>query len=187
MGFGDALQRMFGDPNPRDFMVDVRSPEQRGMIQNTAAEYGRAAADPSYGMLSPADQRYQEQELARSVKNRTGAAGSGGSGYEADAVRKAIVDFRINQMAQRQQTLDRLRQGVMQSQSMQTYNAQPGIGRAVVQNLAGRGVAGMGGALFGEPDQGGSQPGDMSRGNRPANPRDNGGSGGMNVNSVSGV
>jgi len=184
MGFGDALQRMFGDPRPQDFMVDVRSPEQRGMIQQTAQEYGRAAADPSYGMLSPADQRYQEQELARSVKNRTGSAGSGGSGYESDQVRKAIVDFRINQMAQRQQTLDRLRQGVMQSQSLQTFNAPAGVGRQAVNALAGGGVRGFQGMFGDDKDPGGSQPGDTSRGNRPANPRDNGGSGGMNVSGV---
>jgi hypothetical protein len=174
MGFTDTLLRFFGDPRPQDFVTDLRSPEQRGMIQNTAAEYSRAAADPSYGMLSPADQRYQEQELARSVKNRTGAAGSGGSGYESDLVRKAIVDFRINQMAQRQRTLDTLRQGVLQSQGLQMGSPQPGIARGLVTHALSRGVD----SLFNEPDPGGSQPGDTSRGNRYADPRDNGGSGG---------
>ena len=165
MGFGDTLRRFFGDPNPQDFLVDVRSPEQRGMVQNTAAEYSRAAADPSYGMLSPADQRYQEQELARSVKNRTGAAGSGGSGYEADLVRKAIVDFRINQMAQRQRTLDTLRQGVLQSQSMQTVGMQPGLARAGAQYGICRGID----AMFGDDkDPGGSYPGNPDNGKRPA-------------------
>ena len=171
MGFGDTLRRFFGDPQPQ--LVDTRTDTQRGMQEQTAAEYARAAGDPSYGMLSPTDQRYMEQELTRSVKNRTGAAGSGGSGYEADLIRKAVVDFRINQMAQRQRTLDTLRQGVLQSGGMQATSPQPGIASGALQYGMGRGIASM----FDDPDEkkrrgqeqnpGGGRPGDPSHGNRP--------------------
>ena len=172
MGFGDTLRRMFGDPQPQ--LVDTRNSAQRGVQEQTAAEYARASSDPEYGMLSPQDQRYMEQELTRSIKNRAGAAGSGGTGYESDLIRKGIVDFRIQQMAQRQRTLDTLRQGVLQSGGMQAVSPQPGVASGAMQYGLGRGIA----SAFDDPDEnkrrgqernpGGGTPGDPAHGNRPA-------------------
>lgn len=167
MGFGDNLRRFFGDPNPNDYLVDVRNPAQRGLQNSLAGEYSRAQADPTYGGLSPADQRYMESELTRSIKNRTGASGAGGSGYEADLVRKAIVDFRIGQMAKRQNYLDSLRSGILSSGSLQATTPQPGLLSGAAQYGIGRGIA----KSFdsGERDPGGSFPGNEENGRRPAN------------------
>lgn len=180
MGFMDAFSSMFGDPSST---VDIRSPEMRqqeqmrlSMGRGLASEYQRASGDPQYGMLPPDLLAQQENEIARSVRDRTGSGGAGGSGYETDMIRKAIIDFRIQQLARRQQSLDSLRSGMIYAmgggQPLQQAQPQPpGIGRAMGQQVFGR-IGQRGGmdisdALFGPPpNPGGGEKGNPQHGER---------------------
>lgn len=149
LGFGDTPQ-------------DLRTPEtvqtERNRLGQTAGfdqEYQRAQGDPNYGIGTPEQQRYQENELANSIKNHTSAGGAGGSGYEADAVRKGMVDFRISQIANRQKALNDLRQTMVQSnQGWQQPMGQPvaGIGRSMAGGFAGRAGQSMAKGVFGDDE-----------------------------------
>lgn len=155
--FGAAFRNMLGDTP-----VDLRTPETKsverqrlGMGRGMEDEYARASSNPNYGIGTPAQQQYMEQELANSVRDRTGAQSAGGSGFEGDQVRKALVDFRISQIAQRQKSLNDLRQGMMQATNgWQQPMGQPvaGVGRSMAGGFAGQAGKAISKSLFGESD-----------------------------------
>lgn len=141
MGFMDGFLGMFGDRQLPAQKIDIRTPQQVAVQNQMMGDYSRANADPNYGIGTPEQQKLQEQQLADSLRDRTGAQGSGGTGYEADTIRKGITDFRIGMLAKRQQYLDNLRSAMVTSSQpgnqVQPADVQTGIGRSAVGNFAG--------------------------------------------------
>lgn len=150
MGFSDFLGSLVGmTPSNRAAEgINIARANQSRMLEE---EYARAQADPNSGIgLSPAMQQMQENELANSVRSRMSDAGAGRSGAANDSVQKAIVEYRINQMGQRQRYLDSLRQGMLTSSTPQTV--QPTIPQQMVGGFTGRASQGLASDLFGFDD-----------------------------------
>lgn len=166
MGFSDALASMFGfGPSQQAAQsVNVARAAQVAQLQQ---EYQRALADPNSGIgLSPAMQQMQENELGNQVRGQMSNAGAGMSGASNDAVQKAIVDYRIKQMAMHMQHLDALRMGMVQASNPQTQ--QPSVPQQMASYGAGRMMQGFGNELFGAPYA------------NPYGPQQNTGQGGVN-------
>ena len=183
MGAWDRLLDAFSDQPARP--VDVRNPNQMAVGSQMMSEYARANADPNYGMLSPELQRLHEDQLARDTLSRTAARGGGGSGYSNDQVRKSIVDFRIQSLAQRQRALDQLRSAmIMAQQPAQQIGtpAQPGIVPNVLRSMGGAAGQRFGEDMFDiKPNQAASQQSGGAPGTTGYRPQDQQ-QGGMNVN-----
>ncbi len=147
MGFSDFLGSLIGNTpsNRAAETINIARANQSRMLED---EYARAQADPNSGIgLSPAMQQMQENELANSVRSRMSDAGAGRSGAANDSVQNAIVEYRIAQMAKRQQYLDQLRQGMLTSSTPQTVtNTAP---QNMVGGFAGRAGQGVASDLFG--------------------------------------
>lgn len=155
--FGRAFDSMF---NPQ--MADTRTNEARtmenqqiGQTNQLQDEYAQAQANPNAGIgLSPSQQAYVEQELARSSRNNTSQA-AGGSSAADNAVNKAITEYRIGQIGQRQAYLNNLRQAMITSSRgwQQPMQSSPGLGQKVVGDLAGRATAAAGRGMFGPSEE----------------------------------
>lgn len=190
--FGKAFLSLF---QPQQ--SDVRTPQTKQMEQNQLNntsqlqnEYAQASANPNSGLGTPDQQLYMEQNLANSVRNRT-ASGSGESTAQGDEVRKAIMDYRIGQIGQRQAYLNNLRGAMVQSSNgaQQPMQNSTSLGQKLTSDIAGRAGSKLGDSLFGrDPEkmaqanqqaaQLGAQPG--GTGFRVNGPGQQGGQGGGN-------
>ena len=159
MAFMDSLAAILNNSPTPTQRIDIRAPETVAMDRmrlQLASQYGQrltqAEQDPSYAIGTPEQNTLMEQELADQVRNRTGASGAGGSGYESDSVRKAIIDFRINQIARRQQALESLRTATTNAATpsswgqQQTQPYQQGVIPQSIRQFAGNMTLGAGNA-----------------------------------------
>lgn len=150
MGFDpSSLLNMFTDQTlPR---VDVSSPMQRQAFNNVSNEYNQAQANPNYGMPSPELQGLMQDQLSRDILART-ATGGGHSGYQAEQVRKGLVDFRIGMLTQRQRALDAIRSSMVAGAGPATGEAgiQPGILNQAARGIGGYGARSVAKDVFGD-------------------------------------
>lgn len=173
MGFSDALAQMFGY-GPSQQAAQTVNVARAGQAKTLQDQYAAANADPNSGIgLSPAMQQQQEQELGNHVRAQMSDAGAGGSGANNDAVQKAIVNYRIQQMGQHMKYLDSLRTGMLTASQPQVQ--QPSVPQQAAGYAMGRGMQGGMNALFGpsysnpygENGGSGGRPGDPSHGQGP--------------------
>lgn len=175
--FLNSLLSMFGAaPAPRN-VIDTRSREGVATDQMRANQsnqlqdqYTQASNNPNYGIGTPAEQALQEQTLANDIRNRTGASGGSGSGYEGDQIRKAIVDYRINAMGKRQQYLDSLRQGMLTASNPMPRGTQDSTNESPFRTAASAAIGGFGARLGNQAadnmfgPQGGNNPSGATKG-----------------------
>lgn len=156
MGGWRDLLNVFTDNSLPSQRINVQSPQQAAVAGRTTGEYDQARANPNYGMPTPELQSAYENELSRDIMNRT-AAGSGGSGYQGDQVRKGLIDFRMGLLTQRQRALDSIRSGMVQAAGPSLATAPQDVDRGILgqaaKQVAGRGAQAAGTALFGADDK----------------------------------
>jgi hypothetical protein len=137
MAFWDGITNLLVDSNLPP--VDIRNPNQQAAGNLLLNQYQSASANPNYGLPDPQTQTMMENELTRDILARTGTSGAGGSGYSGEEVRKGLVDFRVNMIAQRQRNLDALRSAMIMGQgpALATADRVGGILPGIVRNAAG--------------------------------------------------
>jgi hypothetical protein len=160
MSFWDELSSMLGYTPSQQAAQQINQAraQQAAQLQN---EYQTASQDPGAGMLSPAMQQAQENELTQHIKASMSDAGAGFSGASNDAVVKGLVDYRINQMKSRHQHLDSLRTAMLNASTPQPSTAP--APQSFMSNLVGGAGQSLGRSIFGDPRMGGFGVSDPTR------------------------
>lgn len=155
---GNTLGSIFYDQPPRTMLTDprtgyIRGQEARdiGLRDAYARQYADMLSDPTMGMgVDPAGAKYTEQQLVDATYNRLGAAGAGGSGTARAAASKAIVDYRLGLMKNREQAMQNLRAMMTPRPEGTPYTVTPVQGQeSMIKSVIGDVAGSVGGMAVG--------------------------------------
>lgn len=169
-----VLGNLLYDTPPRTTTVEQRTPQGiqaetdrvalEGGLQD---QYGRASADPYYGMPGPIDQKFQTNQIVADAFNRAAGRGHTGMDVVGSVVAPAVTNYYDQLAGQRSSSLANLRGSLVNvANASYTPNALMGIPAkdAVLTSLVNSYVGGKGGGAGGIGGMGGASGGGASGG-----------------------